>query len=159
VIDINGIAHIQLSVTDFPASRDFYRWLLHEIFGMTIQYDSDRAFYGIGGRTGLLITPADPALSEAGFDQRRVGLHHVCFRLRSNADVEALHAALLARGGVKILRAPEPGAWAPGYYSVLFEDPDGIRLEANHVPGRGNLDVIGPDGPLDATGFGVPTTD
>ena len=28
---------------------------------------------------------------------------------------------------------------APGYYSVLFEDPDGIRIEANHVPGQGLL--------------------
>ena len=25
------------------------------------------------------------------------------------------------------------------YYSVLFEDPDGIRLEINHVPGKGLL--------------------
>ncbi len=154
MIDINGIAHVQLSVTDFAASRAFYHWLLHEMFGMTIQYDSERSFYCIGGRTGVLITPADPALSEAGFDQRRVGPHHVCFRLRSNADVETLHAAMLARGGVKILRAPEPGSWAPGYYSILFEDPDGIRLEANHVPGRGNLAVIGDGPPLDATGFG-----
>jgi len=40
------------------------------------------------------------------------------------------------------LRAPEGGPWAPGYYSVLFEDPDGIRLEANFVPGTGNLAVI-----------------
>jgi hypothetical protein len=23
---------------------------------------------------------------------------------------------------------------------VAFEDPDGIRLEVNHVPGKGNLD-------------------
>ena len=28
---------------------------------------------------------------------------------------------------------------APGYYSVLFEDPDGTRLEINHVPGKGLL--------------------
>ncbi len=28
----------------------------------------------------------------------------------------------------------------PGYYSVLFEDLDGIRLEVNHVPGKGVLD-------------------
>jgi hypothetical protein len=34
---------------------------------------------------------------------------------------------------------PEDGPWAPGYYSVLFEDPDGIRLEMNHVPGKGLL--------------------
>ena len=27
----------------------------------------------------------------------------------------------------------------PGYYSVLFEDPDGIRPEVNYIPGRGLL--------------------
>ena len=30
---------------------------------------------------------------------------------------------------------PEEGSWPPGYYYVLFEDPDGIRLEVNFVPG------------------------
>ena len=30
--------------------------------------------------------------------------------------------------------------FAPGYYSVLFEDPDGIRIEANFVPGKGHFD-------------------
>jgi hypothetical protein len=29
--------------------------------------------------------------------------------------------------------------FAPGYYSVLFEDPDGTRLEINYVPGKGLL--------------------
>jgi len=31
------------------------------------------------------------------------------------------------------------GSWAPGYNYVLFEDPDGIRLEVNFVPGAGLL--------------------
>ena len=35
------------------------------------------------------------------------------------------------------------GTWAPGYYYyyyyVLFEDPDGIRLEVNFVPRAGLL--------------------
>jgi len=35
---------------------------------------------------------------------------------------------------------PEEAQFAPCYYSVLFEDPDGIRLEANFVPGRGLLE-------------------
>jgi catechol 2,3-dioxygenase-like lactoylglutathione lyase family enzyme len=154
MIDINGIAHIQLSVTDFAASRSFYHWLLHETFGLVVQYDTDRAFYCIGGRTGVLITPSDPELSKDAFDQRRVGLHHFCFRLRSAGDVDALHAAIVARGGVNIVRAPQTDSWAPGYYSILFEDPDGIRVEANFVPGRGNLDVIGDGPPLAGTGFG-----
>jgi hypothetical protein len=38
-----------------------------------------------------------------------------------------------------IVRGPIEGPWAPGYYYVLFEDPDGIRLEVNFVPGAGLL--------------------
>ena len=141
MIDPNGIAHIQLTVRDVARSRAFYRMLLHETFGMTIQYDDPHSFYCIGGRTGVLISSAAEAHREQPFDQGRIGLHHFCFRLRSREDVAALHRALVAFGA-KIVRAPEDGPWAPGYYSILFEDPDGIRIEANFVPGRGNLDVI-----------------
>lgn len=38
-----------------------------------------------------------------------------------------------------IIRGPEEGNWAPGYYYVLFEDPDGIQLEVCFVPGAGLL--------------------
>ena len=46
-----------------------------------------------------------------------------------------------------IIRTGEEGPWAPGYYSTLFEDPDGIRIEALFIPGSGNLDRI-KDAPL-----------
>jgi hypothetical protein len=41
--------------------------------------------------------------------------------------------------GTTIVREPREDGWAPGYYSLLFEYPDGIRLELNHVPGKGLL--------------------
>ena len=47
--------------------------------------------------------------------------------------------ALLKEIGAKIVRGPMEGTWARGYYYVLFEDPDGIRLEVNFVPGAGLL--------------------
>ncbi|MEM0989514.1 MAG: VOC family protein [Pseudomonadota bacterium] len=144
MIDPNGIAHIQLSVRDFAAARAHYYALCHETFGMAIQYDQRDCFYCIGGRTGIMITPAT---EPEAFHQRRAGLHHICFRLRSEEDVDALHAKLVEMG-VKIIRAPEYGPWADGYYSTLWEDPDGIRLEANYVPGRGNLDRITDSGPI-----------
>lgn len=31
----------------------------------------------------------------------------------------------------------EPGPFWPGYYSVVFEDPDGTRLEMNYIPEEG----------------------
>ena len=70
------------------------------------------------------------------FQQRRVGLHHVCLRARERGDIDEIYG-FLKTIGAKIVHAPEDGPWAPGYYSVLFEDPDGIRLEVNHVPGKG----------------------
>lgn len=141
VIDINGIAHVQLSVRDLQRSRPFYYRLLHETFGMTIQYDEPEYFYCIGGRTGIAITPASGEFRDSRFHQRRVGLHHFCFRARSRDDIDRLYKVLKDMNAT-IVHPPEDGPWAPGYYSVLFEDPDGIRLEANFVPGKGNLAVI-----------------
>ena len=141
MIDINGIAHAQLTVSDMERSRRFYHRLLHDTFGMTIQYDAPEYFYCIGGRTGIGITPADDQFRDTPFHQRRVGLHHICFRLRSREDVDRLYDVLQDMEA-RIVHPPEDGPWAPGYYSILFEDPDGIRLEANFVPGKGNLAVI-----------------
>ena len=70
--------------------------------------------------------------------QPRVGLHHLCLRARSREDVDRT-AALLKAMNATIVRGPMEGSWAPGYYYVLFEDPDGIRLEVNSVPGAGLL--------------------
>ena len=39
----------------------------------------------------------------------------------------------------KVVHGPREDNYGPGYYSVLFEDPDGIRIEINHVPGKGVL--------------------
>lgn len=146
MIDPNGIAHIQLTVRSVPRSRAFYHRLLHETFGMAIQYDSPDVFYCIGGRTGVVIRGAAPEHAATPFDQWRVGLHHFCFRLRSREDIDGLHASMRDFGAT-IIRAPEEGVWASGYYSVLFEDPDGIRIEAVFIPGVGNLDRL-KDGPL-----------
>jgi catechol 2,3-dioxygenase-like lactoylglutathione lyase family enzyme len=154
MIDINGIAHIQLSVHDLSRSRAFYHRLLHQTFGMTIQYDDSSTFYCIGGRTGVLIRQVADEHRGTEFDQWRVGLHHFCFRFRSAEDIDELHAVLIDIKA-NIIRAPEKGPWAPGYYSILFEDPDGIRLEAVFIPGAGNLDVI-KDKPLTPPGRSEP---
>jgi catechol 2,3-dioxygenase-like lactoylglutathione lyase family enzyme len=135
---INGIAHIQLSVSNMERSIPFYEKLLHSLEMVTL-VKSPQFFYCIGGRTGVAITPIDPALQGDTFNQRRIGLHHVCFRARSREDVDAIHKTAL-EAGATIIRAPREDGWAPGYYSVLFEDPDGIRIEANFVPGKGHLD-------------------
>lgn len=134
---LNGIAHIQLTVSDLARSKRFYQPLL-ELFEMMPLIDTDDYYYCIGSRTGLAITPVDAKHAGDEFDQRRVGLHHVCFRARSREDVDEVHRTVEALGAA-IVHPPREDAFAPGYYSVLFEDPDGIRLEVNFVPGKGHL--------------------
>ena len=137
-MEINGIAHCNLTVSNMERSRPFYRQLL-TFLGMTPVIDGEAMLYCVGGRTAMGIQPAYDAYKNDRFVQRRVGLHHVCFRAREREDVDRLHEFLVGLGA-KIVHPPEDGAWAPGYYSVLFEDPDGIRLEMNHVPGKGLLE-------------------
>ena len=135
--DINSIAHIQLTVSDPARSIPFYKKLLSSL-GMQIVNETQRSIYGVGGRTGISISPCDDSHKADGFDQTRPGLHHFCFRARSREDVDEIHQ--LARElGARIIHGPQEDGFAPGYYSVLFEDPDGIRIEANHVPGAGLL--------------------
>jgi catechol 2,3-dioxygenase-like lactoylglutathione lyase family enzyme len=132
-MEINGIAHIQITAGRFAVSREFYRKLL-PFLGLREVMDNPGGYYCVGGRTGVLISPPDTEGER--FDQRRVGLHHLCFRARSREDIDEAHAFLKDLGAT-IVRAPREDQWAPGYYSILFEDPDGVRLELNHVPGKG----------------------
>jgi catechol 2,3-dioxygenase-like lactoylglutathione lyase family enzyme len=136
-MEMNGIAHIQLTVNDFAACRAFYAKLF-EWLEMKVIFDSPQAFYGVGSRTGILVSPASEEFRDARFEQRRIGLHHLCLRARRREDIDEMHEFLKSIGA-RIVHPPEEAHWAPGYYSVLFEDPDGLRLEANFVPGKGNL--------------------
>ena len=116
MIEVNGMAHGILTVSQYEEAKRFY-WQLMPALGL------------------------QPCLDEhAGerFVQGRVGLHHICFRARSREDVDRV-ASLLRDMNAHIVSEAKEGPWAPGYYYVLCEDPDGIRIEINHVPGQGVL--------------------
>ena len=149
MVNINGMAHIQLSVTDMARSAPFYRRLLN-FLSLTTIVDSDDYLYCVGGRTGVAISAVAPEFKNTVFNQLRTGLNHICFRARSREDVDAIHQVAIELDA-RVLHPPEEGHFAPGYYSVLFEDPDGIRIEANFVPGKGHLEE-GRELPLKARG-------
>ncbi len=137
-MQLNGVAHIQLTVTDVARSKSFYAPLL-ELFEMKVLIDTDTYYYCIGSRTGIAISQVDEGKEGDRFDQRRVGLHHVCLRAREREHIDEIHAFAKELPGATVVRAPQEDGYAPGYYSLLLEDPDGIRIEVNHVPGRGHL--------------------
>ena len=140
-MEVNGIAHIFITAGNFGRSRAFYAQLL-PFLGLKEVGDGPSIYYCVGGRTGFGIEAPSPEYRDERFVQSRVGLHHVCFRVRERREVDEAHA-FLQRIGAKIVHGPQNDGYAPGYYSVLFEDPDGIRLEINHVPGRGVFDAGG----------------
>lgn len=136
-IAINGMAHVILTVSQYDKARAFYSALLPE-FGMEKVLDHDDFCYHVGARTAIGVRRCDPEFEGERFQQYRVGLHHICLRARSREDIDRT-AELVRRIGGEIVRGPVEGDWAPGYYYVLFEDPDGIRVEVNFVPAKGLL--------------------
>ena len=157
-VAVNGIAHIQLTVNDPERCIPFWERLCH-FLEMTTLIKGDGVVYCIGSRTGILVRGAPSARERIPYDQDRAGLHHFCFRARSREDVDAIHRFLVDQLDAHIVHPPEDAHFAPGYYSVLFEDPDGIRVEVNFVPGKGHLGEggrLGPGGagPADRYGSG-----
>jgi catechol 2,3-dioxygenase-like lactoylglutathione lyase family enzyme len=155
-VEINGIAHIQVTINDPEVSLPFWESLCR-FMGMKTLIRNDETVYCIGGRTGLLARAAPAEKRGHTFDQWTTGLHHFCLRARCREDVDAIHAHAVSLGA-NIVHPPEDGdEFAPGYYSVLFEDPDGIRIEINHVPGKGHFGDqgrLGPGGPGPARRYG-----
>jgi catechol 2,3-dioxygenase-like lactoylglutathione lyase family enzyme len=138
MIEINGVAHVVLTVSQWERCRPFYESLL-SFLGLKRVFSGDGGIYYVGGRTAVGVGRCDENHSNQRFVQGAVGLHHICFRARSREDIHSVHSFLESQGA-RIVHGPEEGPWAPGYYSVLFEDPAGLRIEINHVPGKGVLE-------------------
>ena len=147
MIEINGMAHVILTVSRFELARAFYCELL-PFLGLKKVYDGNNFVYHVGGRTALGIQRCAEESENERFVQNRIGLHHLCLRARSREDVDKVAGKLREMGAV-IDRGPMEGGWAPGYYFIVFEDPDGIRLEVNYVPGKGLLATDQPMSPSD----------
>ena len=92
-MEVNGIAHIFLTASNYERSRDFYRKLL-PFLGLKPVIDTETTYYCVGGRTAVGISAPSAEHEGAAFEQKRVGLHHLCFRARERADVDELHGFL-----------------------------------------------------------------
>src|SRR4029450_6115153 len=70
-MEVNGMAHVILTVSDFTAARAFYGELL-PFLGLKPVLDAEVFFYCVGGRTALGISPAAPEHRGERFVQQRV---------------------------------------------------------------------------------------
>ena len=134
-MEINGVAHIILRVSRFEECVVFYDALMPRL-GLQAVHRSDDFVYYVGGRTAVGIRRPAAELAGHAHEELAPGIDHLCFRARSRDEIDELYL-YLEELGAELVRPPEEGPWAPGYYSLSFRDPEGIRLEVNHVPGKG----------------------
>jgi catechol 2,3-dioxygenase-like lactoylglutathione lyase family enzyme len=128
-VEVIGIDHIYLAVRDLGRSETFYDGVMTGVLGFrkgsgALSGEPHRHYYN--RHYGFSIRPARPGTPD--HDPRAPGLHHFCFRVPDEAEVDRAATALRAIG----VDATEPRLYpeyAPDYYATFFTDPDGIRLE------------------------------
>jgi catechol 2,3-dioxygenase-like lactoylglutathione lyase family enzyme len=128
-----GLGHVDLVCRDLGRSLAFYA----AVFG-PLGLEPPTRFPGERGeQIHYLRFPAAgsgsiglrQAQNDQEFELYAPGFHHLSLAVETKADVDAVHAAVIAAGG-EVLHAPR--LWSqyhPDYYATFFEDPDGFRLE------------------------------
>ena len=125
--DIIGIDHIYLTVSDLALSAEFYDRLM-PILGFR------KSEFAIGGdphvqyynrHFGIVLRPAKAGGSH---DPYSPGLHPLCLRVDTAADVHAAADEFRA-AGIAATEAKLYPEYAPDYVATFLSDPDGIRLE------------------------------
>jgi glyoxylase I family protein len=126
-----GIDHLMINANSYQESVSFYSWLMPKIgYPEKHVYEGEDPVTGFTGPGGSLwLSNSATNLHSDNFHKRRVGLREIAFRADSRAQVDAVAKEVEANGG-KMLDAPQDyPQYAPGYYSVFFTDPDGLKLE------------------------------
>src|SRR3954447_4091712 len=127
--EIIGIDHLYLSVRSLESSVAFYDRILSAVLGFkknTFAIGGDPHVQYYNRLFGLVLRPARQGTAD--HDPYGPGLHHLCLRVESHADVDRVPAALSA-AGVAVSAPKLFPEYAEDYYAVFLTDPDGVRLE------------------------------
>ncbi|SCX29205.1 VOC family protein [Mycolicibacterium fluoranthenivorans] len=129
----SGVHHVSLTVTDLPASIEWYQRVFQtQRLDITIpHYGREETGYSVllpEPRSGLIFgLHTNTGNRGEPFDEARTGLDHVSFGVSGRAALEAW-VAWLDELGVEhtgIVDEVEPIR----YSTVVFRDPDNIQLE------------------------------
>jgi catechol 2,3-dioxygenase-like lactoylglutathione lyase family enzyme len=116
------IHHLTLRVTDVEVSARFYERAL----GVTVDVFEDRSRFRVGGTVVVLRPPLPGTPPGDEFTERRIGLDHMAFHVRSESELEVLLRRLRDLG-VDVGTIERDAA--TGGIGLAFRDPDNIQLE------------------------------
>jgi catechol 2,3-dioxygenase-like lactoylglutathione lyase family enzyme len=123
-----GLDHVYLTVADLGASERFYDRLLGDALGFrknTFTLGGDPHVHYYDRHLGIVLRPARVPRPHEPYAP---GLHHLCLRVDSAADVHAV-AERLGALGLPATPARLYPEYAPDYTATFVDDPDGVRLE------------------------------
>src|ERR1700688_19543 len=129
-MDVEGLHHVSLAVTDLERSRRFYT----EVLGLEEMERPPFDFAGVWYRVGFcqlhLIAHKSPPLRKGGIDSRDV---HFAIRVPSYAAaVRALRTRGYCQDAVEeIKRVREQPSGRAGFPQVFLLDPDRHVIELN----------------------------
>lgn len=97
MVNVIGIDHLAIRVSDLERSRVFYDQVLG-FLGFTLEWEFDRVIGWTNGETMFWIAEADAQGRKHKHRTGDVGYHHYAFELGAREDVDALYAFLLDQG-------------------------------------------------------------
>lgn len=129
-LEIIGIDHVYVTVSNLEKSERFYDAVM-QILGFRknrLEIGGEPHVQYYNRHFGYVLRPARVAGVHNPYTP---GLHHLCFRVESEAAVTEAAKKLQAVN----ISASEPklySEYAPDYFAIFFSDPDGIRLEISN---------------------------
>jgi catechol 2,3-dioxygenase-like lactoylglutathione lyase family enzyme len=129
--EVIGIDHLYISVSSIERSQAFYDKVFVDVLGFrknsfVLAGDAHVQYYN--RHFGYVLRPARVVQAHEPYAP---GLHHVCLRVESIADVHAVSRALRS-AGIEASEARVYSEYAPDYTATFFNDPDGLRLEVTN---------------------------
>ncbi len=125
MIEVNGMAHVILTVSQFDAARTFYCKLL-PFLGMKKVFDGNNFVYHVGGRTALGIQRCAEGFEDERFRPNRIGLHHICLAVDK---VEAARQGACHAGLVSDRTQLHPGTQGKRALFLDKESAGGVQVE------------------------------
>ena len=131
MVQVIGIDHIYLSVSNLATAEQFYDSVLAGVLEFSkskFELNGEPHIQYFNQDFGVVLRPARIISTHQPYSP---GLHHICLRVDSPADVEAAATKLRAIG-IAATAASQFPEYAPDYFATFFEDPDGIRIEVTN---------------------------
>lgn len=116
-----SISHVTLTVSDVGKTRKFYE----KLFGEKFEMDNKQSFSLLKAGIPCWFVQWDKQYPNDTFDERRIGLDHIAFELKTVNELKRVIKRLNEMG----VENTGLEKFADKYPYVCFRDPDNIQVE------------------------------